>query len=64
VSKPKQTPHKALAGALVAAVTTLAAVTPDGITGAEWLGILAAAGAGYLGVYVAPRNRDRGRRRP
>jgi hypothetical protein len=47
---------KALAGALSAAGTALVAAWPDGIDASEWGGIAGALVAGFLVVFLAPRN--------
>lgn len=48
---------KAVAGAIMAGATTAAALGSDGhLSGLDLVGILGAIAAGFLGVYVAPRN--------
>lgn len=58
------TPHKAIAGAVAAGSTALAGVLVDGaFSVVDVVVVVGALAAGYLGVYVAPKNRPR-RRRP
>lgn len=55
---------KAVAGAIVAGATALAASLADGaFTTLDAVVVAGAIGAGYLGVYVAPKNETRRRRR-
>ena len=50
---------KAIAGAIVAAATATAACLSDGdLSVVDGCAIAGAAAAGYLGVWVAPRNVD------
>lgn len=49
---------KAIAGAIVAGASAVGVAAGDGaVSGWEWAAIAGAIAAGYLGVYVAPKNR-------
>lgn len=57
-------PSKAIAGAVVAVATALVAVLSDGaLSWPDVAAVVVAGAGGYLGVWIAPRNVPRERRR-
>lgn len=55
---------KAIAGAVYAGIAAITAAAVDGsVAGWDYLVIAGAIGAGYLGVYAAPKNRHTERAR-